>query len=120
MKTYAKVMPELFNGEMYGAGPVVLMTWIYLLTHRYSTDGVAEFNNELCASAIGAPVEEVEAAVQKLIDMDRIEEAGAFMYEVKIPFRETPRSGSTASIMQQKIDSLEIESRRARKKRGVR
>lgn len=89
---YAKVFKSMYDGSMYGAGPVIFATWIWILTHC-DQDGFVEINPKMLAPMIGTDEDQIIMALDylKAPDSDsrtpvlegrRIEKIGPYLHQV--------------------------------------
>lgn len=89
---FGKFFASTFTGSMMGAGPAVFAVWSYVIANT-EVDGFVELNPKLLAAIIGAPIEEMQAAIDKLCAPDpnsrnpeeegrRLVKEGTFRYRV--------------------------------------
>lgn len=89
---FGKVFDTMYTGSMVGAGPMVFALMPYAVTHC-NADGLVEINPRLVSALIGAPVEDVEQALQYLMSPDpdsrsdaeegrRLVKEGPFLYRL--------------------------------------
>jgi hypothetical protein len=61
---------SMYDGSMYGAGLSVFAVWGYVIAHAWKGKGVVELNPRKLADTLGAKVEEIEKAIEKLMRAD--------------------------------------------------
>lgn len=100
--SYGKIYEQTFTGSMMGAGPVVFAVWSYAIAHL-KPPGRVELNPRLLAAVIGAPLKDVQAAIETLCSSDpesrskiekgrRLVKEGEFLY--RAPTFERYRNGT--------------------------
>ncbi len=88
---FGKYFASTFTGSMFGAGPHVFAVWGYVIAN--AEFGRVELNPRLVSSVLGAPIDDVEAAIAFLTQPDphsrnkaedgrRLVQEGQFQYRV--------------------------------------
>lgn len=121
---FGKIFESLFTGSLYGSGAATFAVWAYAIANS-KPPGFVEINPRMLAGVLGCDVDEVQAAIDVLCDVDpdsrtpeedgrRLVREGSFLYRLPT----WPKYNAIRNEEKRREQNREAQARRRDRLRG--